>query len=280
MPGGTVSGRRERLLWGMGSILVVLYALLPVAWIVSLSLKRSADLDDRRFLPQAFSVEHYQAVFQDPLFSAALWNSAGIAGIATLAAVLLGMFAAYAIVRLVFPGRRLILAAALAIAMFPPVSIIGPLFNMWRTLGLYDTWAGLILPYMTFTLPLAIWTLSAFFREIPWDLDRAARVDGATPLQAFVHVILPLVTPGVFTAAILVFMFAWNDFLFVISLTSTNEARTVPAAIAFFTGSSQFQLPTGAIAAASVVVTVPVILVVLFFQRRIVAGLTAGAVKG
>jgi len=133
---------------------------------------------------------------------------------------------------------------------------------------------------MTFTLPLAIWTLSAFFREIPWDLDKAARVDGATPLQAFVHVILPLAVPGVFTAAILVFMFAWNDFLFVISLTSTNNARTVPAAIAFFTGSSQFQQPTGSIAAASVVVTVPVILVVLLFQRRIVAGLTAGAVKG
>jgi multiple sugar transport system permease protein len=277
MAGG---GRRERLLWGTGSVLVVLYALLPVAWIVSLSLKRSADLDDRRLLPQAISLEHYESVFHDPMFSAALWNSVGIAGIATLAAVLLGMFAAYAIVRLDFPGRRLILAAALAIAMFPPVSIIGPLFNMWRTLGLYDTWPGLILPYMTFTLPLAIWTLSAFFREIPWDLDKAARVDGATPLQAFVHVIMPLVAPGVFTAAILVFMFAWNDFLFVISLTSTDNARTVPAVIAFFTGSSRFQQPTGSIAAASVIVTVPVILVVLFFQRRIIAGLTAGAVKG
>jgi multiple sugar transport system permease protein len=164
--------------------------------------------------------------------------------------------------------------------MFPPVSIIGPLFNMWRTLGLYDTWPGLILPYMTFTLPLAIWTLSAFFREIPWDLDKAARVDGATPLQAFVHVIAPLAAPGVFTAAILVFMFAWNDFLFATSLTSTNDARTVPAAIAFFTGSSRFQQPTGSIAAASVVVTLPIIVVVLVFQRRIVAGLTSGAVKG
>jgi multiple sugar transport system permease protein len=280
MVSGANGGQRERLFRGLGSVLVVLYALFPVAWIVSLSLKRSADLDDRRFVPQAFSMDHYQSVFNDPQFSAALWNSVGIAGIATVAAVLLGMFAAYAIVRLEFPGRRLILVAALAIAMFPPVSIIGPLFNMWRTLGLYDTWPGLILPYMTFTLPLAIWTLSAFFREIPWDLDKAARVDGATPLQAFVHVIMPLAVPGVFTAAILVFMFAWNDFLFVISLTSTNNARTVPAAIAFFTGSSQFQQPTGSIAAASVVVTVPVILVVLLFQRRIVAGLTAGAVKG
>jgi len=280
MVSGANGGQRERMFRGLGSVLVVLYALFPVAWIVSLSLKRSADLDDRRFVPQVFSMEHYQSVFNDPQFSAALWNSVGIAGIATVAAVLLGMFAAYAIVRLEFPGRRLILVAALAIAMFPPVSIIGPLFNMWRTLGLYDTWPGLILPYMTFTLPLAIWTLSAFFREIPWDLDKAARVDGATPLQAFVHVIMPLAVPGVFTAAILVFMFAWNDFLFVISLTSTNNARTVPAAIAFFTGSSQFQQPTGSIAAASVVVTVPVILVVLLFQRRIVAGLTAGAVKG
>ena len=150
---------------------------------------------------------------------------------------------------------------------------------MWRTLGLYDSWTGLILPYMTFTLPLAIWMLSAFFREIPWDLDKAARVDGATPIESFVYVIAPLAVPGVFTVAILVFTFAWNDFLFAISLTSTNDARTVPAAIAFFTGSSRFEQPTGSIAAASVIVTVPIILMVLLFQRRIVAGLTSGAVK-
>lgn len=277
MPGAE---RLERWWWGAGSTVVVVYALIPVVWLVSLSLKRSVDLSDRHFLPQQISLEHYAAVVQNPQFSAALWNSIGIAGISTLAAVLLGMFAAYAIVRLQFPGRRWILAAALSIAMFPPVSIIGPLFNLWRTLGLYDTWAGLILPYMTFTLPLAIWTLAAFFREIPWDLDKAARVDGATPLQAFVRVIVPLAAPGVFTAAILVFMFAWNDFLFAISLTSTNNARTVPAAIAFFTGSSQFEQPTGSIAAASVIVTLPIIIVVLVFQRRIVAGLTLGAVKG
>jgi multiple sugar transport system permease protein len=280
MAAGTGSGRMERLFWGAGAAVVVIYALVPVAWIVSLSLKRGADLSDHRFLPRIVSLEHYEAVFRDPQFSAALWNSIGIAGISTLAAVVLGMFAAYAIVRLEFPGRGLVLAFALSIAMFPPVSLIGPLFNIWRTLGLYDTWAGLILPYMTFTLPLAIWTLSAFFREIPWELDMAARVDGATPLQTFVYVIAPLAAPGVFTAAILVFIFAWNDFLFAISLTSTNDARTVPAALAFFTGSSRFQQPTGSIAAASVVVTVPIILMVLLFQRRIVAGLTSGAVKG
>jgi multiple sugar transport system permease protein len=146
--------------------------------------------------------------------------------------------------------------------------------------GLFDTWAGLVLPYMTFTLPLAIWSLSAFFREIPWDLEKAARVDGATRLQTFYRVVAPLAAPGVFTTSILVFIFAWNDFLFAASLTSTNDARTVPAAIAFFTGSSRFELPTGSIAAASVVVTVPIIIMVLVFQRRIVAGLTAGAVKG
>jgi multiple sugar transport system permease protein len=273
-------GVLDTLFWRAGSLLIIAYALLPVAWILSLSLKPAAALNDQRFVPRRISLEHYRAIFADAQFPAALWNSIGIASIATLLAVLLAMFAAYAIVRLHFRGRRLVLAAALSIAMFPPVAVIGPLFELWRNIGLYDTWPGLILPYMTFTLPLAIWTLAAFFREIPWDLDQAARVDGATPLQAFRHVIVPLAAPGVFTAAILVFIFAWNDFLFAAALTSTNDARTVPAAIAFFTGSSRFELPTGSIAAASVVVTLPVTLMVLVFQRRIVAGLTAGAVKG
>jgi multiple sugar transport system permease protein len=273
-------GLAETLFWRAGTLIVILYALLPVAWILALSLKPAGDLNDNRLLPQRVSLEHYRAIFADPQFPAALVNSVGIAAIATLLSVLLAMFAAYAIVRLRFRGRGLVLGAALAIAMFPPIAVIGPLFNLWRAVGLYDTWAGLILPYMTFTLPLAIWTLSAFFREIPWDLDRAARVDGATALEAFRYVIVPLAAPGVFTAAILVFIFAWNDFLFAAALTSTNDARTVPAAIAFFTGSSRFELPTGSIAAASVVVTVPVTLLVLLFQRRIVAGLTAGAVKG
>jgi len=270
----------ENAFWRLGSLLVIGCALLPVAWIVSLSLKPAADLNDGRFLPQAASLEHYRAIFGDAQFPAALWNSVGIAAIATLLAVLLGMLAAYAIVRLRFRGRRLVLGGALAIAMFPPVAVIGPLFDLWRSIGLFDTWIGLILPYMTFTLPLAIWILSAFYREIPWELERAARLDGATALQAFFHIIVPLAAPGVFTAAILVFIFAWNDFLFAAALTSTNAARTVPAAIAFFTGSSRFDLPTGSIAAASVVVTLPLLLVLLAFQRRIVAGLTAGAVKG
>jgi multiple sugar transport system permease protein len=269
-----------RVLWALGTIVVVLYALIPVAWIISLSLKPGSQLTDGKFFPQETTWSNYSSVFNDPTFPSALRNSIGIALISTLLAVTLAMFAAYAIVRLDFPGKALVLSGALAIAMFPPVAIIGPLFNMWRSLGLYDTWPGLIIPYMTFTLPLAIWTLSAFFREIPWDLDKAARVDGATPFQAFRKVIAPLAAPGVFTSAILVFIFAWNDFLFAASLTSTNKARTVPVAIAFFTGSSQFDFPAGQIAAASVIVTIPIIIMVLLFQRRIVAGLTSGAVKG
>ena len=271
---------KERVLWAVGLAAVIFYALIPVAWIVSLSLKPSSQLTDGKFFPRSTTLENYRAIFEDSQFPSALRNSIGIALISTVLAVTLAMFAAYAIVRLDFPGRKLVLAGALALAMLPPVSVISPLFNMWRTLHLFDTWAGLIIPYMTFTLPLAIWTLSAFFREIPWDLDRAARVDGATPFQAFRKVVAPLAAPGVFTSAILVFIFAWNDFLFATSLTSTNKARTVPAAIAFFTGSSQFEQPTGSIAAASVVVTVPIIIMVLIFQRRIVSGLTSGAVKG
>jgi len=199
---------------------------------------------------------------------------------ATVVSVTLATFAAYAIARLQFRGKRLVLSTALAIAMFPTVALVGPLFDMWRSLGIYDTWIGLIIPYMSFTLPLSIWVLSAFFREIPWEMEQAAQVDGATSWQAFRKVIVPLAAPGVFTAAILTFFFAWNDFVFGISLTATSEGRPVPAALAFFTGESFFQQPTAAISAAAVIVTIPVIALVLIFQNRIVAGLTAGAVKG
>ena len=166
--------------------------------------------------------------------------------------------AAYAIARFQFKGKRWVLNTALAITMFPTVALVGPLFDMWRSLGLYDTWLGLIIPYMSFSLPVAIWSLSAYFRGIPWEMEQAAQVDGATPWQAFRKVIVPLAAPGVFTAALLVFFFVWNDFVFGISLTATDRARPVPAALAFFTGESFFQQPTAAVAAASVVVTIPV----------------------
>jgi multiple sugar transport system permease protein len=272
---------RERALWSIAILVVLLYALVPVVWIASLSLKEPVDLADRKFLPTGgITLDNYDTVFSEDIFNAALVNSIGIAAIATLISIVLAAMAAYALARLDFAGKALILSGALAVAMFPPISIVGSLFDAWRAVGLFDTWLGLIIPYMTFTLPLAIYTLSAFFREIPWELEQAAAVDGATPFQAFRKVIVPLAAPGVFTAAILVFIFAWNDFLFANTLTSTDNARTVPAALAFFTGASQFEDPTGPIAAAAVVVTVPIVIMVLIFQRRIVAGLTAGAVKG
>jgi len=270
---------KERLLWTIGILVVLLYALIPVMWIASLSFKTPAEVGDGKFF-SGFSTDNYEVIFNDDTFLAALINSIGIASIATLISIVLAAMAAYALSRLDFAGKAVILSGALAVAMFPPISIVGSLFDMWRAIGLYDTWPGLIIPYMTFTLPLAIYTLSAFFREIPWELEQAAQVDGATPFQAFRKVIVPLAAPGVFTAAILVFIFAWNDFIFANTLTSTDAARTVPAALAFFTGASQFEQPIGAISAAAVVVTVPIIIMVLIFQRRIVAGLTAGAVKG
>jgi multiple sugar transport system permease protein len=271
---------RRKVGWATANTIVVAVAAIPVLWLVSLSFKHPSTLADGSFIPQKWTLENYKGIFSTSLFTRALFNSLGIALIATLLAVILGSMAAYAVARLQFPGKKLLVGASLLIAMFPPISLVSPLFNLWRILGLFDTWPGLIIPYITFSLPLAIYTLSAFFREIPWDLEKAAQVDGATPFQAFRKIIIPLAAPGIFTTAILVFIFAWNDFVFAISLTSTTNARTVPAAIAFFTGASQFQTPIGSIAAAAVIITIPIIVFVLIFQRRIVAGLTAGAVKG
>jgi len=271
---------REKTLWGIGTIVVLFYALVPVIWIMSLSLKDPTTIGDGKFFPTKFTLDNYDSVFSTGFFNSALRNSIGIALIATVLSLIFASMAAYAITRLDFPGKAFILAGALAIAMFPPISVVGGLFDIWRRIGLYDTWLGLILPYMSFALPLSIYTLSAFFREIPWDLEKAAQIDGATPMQAFRKVILPLAMPGVFTAGILTFIAAWNDFLFANVLTSTDASRTAPVALAFFRGASQFTDPSGAIAAGAVVVTIPILILVLIFQRRIVSGLTAGAVKG
>src|SRR3954452_21813684 len=275
--------RREKTWWWIAGVVIILYCLFPIAWIVSLSLKAPSDISNASFLPTSATWENYTQIFTGSaadLILPALRNSFGICLIATFISCILSMFAAYAIARLDFPGKKIILSTALAVAIFPAISIVGGLFNVWRQIGLYDTWLGLILPYLSFSLPLSIYTLSAFFREIPWDLEKAANMDGATPMQAFRKVILPLAMPGVFTAGILTFISAWNDFLFANVLTSTDASRTLPVALAFFRGASQFTDPSGAIAAGAVVVTIPILIVVLLFQRRIVAGLTAGAVKG
>ena len=257
----STSGRR--LGWATADAVVIVAALLPVAWILSLSVKTEAALKQNTLWPSEVTLDNYRGIFQTSLFTRALVNSIGIAVLSTLVSVVLASMAAYAIARLDFPGKRLLVGASLTIAIFPQISLISPIFNIWRAVHLYDTWPGLILPYLTFSLPLAIYTLSAFFREIPWELEQAAQMDGATPFQAFRKVMAPLAAPGVFTTAILVFIFAWNDFLFAISLTSTDSARTVPAALAFFSGASEFQQPTGSIAAAAMVVTVPIIIMVL-----------------
>jgi multiple sugar transport system permease protein len=263
-------------------VLILVWCLLPVAWIISLSFKsvEETSTGSPQFLPKDPTGENYSAILDNGDFTRALLNSFGISLIATVLSVIFATLAAYAIARLEFKGKRLVLSMALAIAMFPVVSLVGPLFDMWRTFGLFDTWPGLIIPYMTFTLPLAIWTLSAFFREIPWEMEQAAQVDGATSWQAFRKVIVPLAAPGVFTAAILTFFFAWNEFVLAISLTSTTASRTVPAQMSFFVGPDPFNPPYSQLATASVIVTIPVIVIVLLFQRKIVAGLTSGAVKG
>jgi multiple sugar transport system permease protein len=277
-----MDGRKTSNWWTVWGVVILLWAAFPLLWMVSLAFKDPATFRSAEpsFFPSEWTWTNFETVFSDERFTSALRNSFGIAIIATAISVVIAMFASYAIARLDFRGKKLLLSMALGIAMFPQAALVGPLFNMWRGLGIYDTWIGLIIPYLTFALPLSIWTMSAFFRQIPWEMEQAAQVDGATAWQAFRKVIVPLAAPGVFTTAILTFFFCWNEFLLAISLTSTDRARTVPAALSFFTGQSQFQSPVTAVMAASVVVTVPIVIIVLVFQRRIVAGLTAGAVKG
>ncbi|MEX5266188.1 carbohydrate ABC transporter permease [Kocuria sp. CPCC 204721] len=274
---------KQKIGWTVISIAVLVYALFPVLSILMTSFKSSSDLNSGKFIPTKFVTSNYEQIFvgeAKDLFLPALWNSIGISLISTFVAVVLATLCAYAIARLDFPGKKIILTTALMVSMFPVISIVTPLFNLWRQVGLYDTWLGLIIPYLSLTLPISIWTLAAFFQQIPWDLERAAQVDGATTWQAFRKVIVPLTLPGVFTTAIIAFFIAWNDFVYGIGLTSTSAARPVPAALAFFTGASQFEEPAGAISAAAIIVTIPVVLLVLAFQRQIVSGLTQGAVKG
>ena len=266
--------------WSTAILIIVVASLVPVAWIVFLSLKTPATATDGSFIPHQWTLSNYSDIFKQGIFTDALRNSIGIGLISTFLAVVIASSAAYAIARLDFPGKNVLLAVVLGVALFPQISLVGPLYNLWRQIGLYDTWPGLIIPYMTFALPLSIFVLSSFFREIPWELEQAAQVDGATPFQAFRKIIVPLAMPGIVTTFIIVFIICWNDFVFAISLTSTTAAETVPAAISSFPGVSQFSVPYGDIAAAAVIVTIPVMLLVLVFQRRIVSGLTAGAVKG
>ncbi|MDQ2983218.1 MAG: carbohydrate ABC transporter permease [Actinomycetota bacterium] len=264
----------------------MIFCLFPFYWLINTSLKVGPDLSKSDLLPPHPTFDNYSSVFDNKDFVKALRNSAIVSLTTTAISLAIGSFAAYALARLRVPGKFLLLGLFLSISTFPPIAIAAPIFKLWSDIDifgfkLYNSYAGLILPDLTFTLPLTIYILTSFFREIPRELEEAALVDGATYFQSFRKVVLPLAAPGLVTAGLLAFIFVWNEFLFAITLTSTPDRRPVPAAIAFFTGtSSRFEVPLGTISAASVLVTVPLIALVILFQRRIVAGLTAGAVKG
>jgi multiple sugar transport system permease protein len=261
-------------------IAIVIFCLLPFYWLLNISLKTGPALSSADIIPPHPTLANYKSIFQNANFTRALGNSAIVSLTTTAIGVIIGSFAAYALARLKMRGKFLLLAIVLSITTFPQIAIAAPLFRLWTDIGLYNTIPGLVIPYLTFALPLSIYILVSFFREIPRDLEEAALVDGATNFEAFRKVVVPLAAPGLATTAILTFIQAWNEFLLATTLTSSTTARTVPVAISQFTGSSQFEIPLGTQSAASVVISIPLIILVLLFQKRIVAGLTAGAVKG
>jgi trehalose/maltose transport system permease protein len=263
-------------------VLVFIYLVFPFFWAISSSLKTPNQLFETPLVywPPVPQWHNYVSVFTDQPFARNLLNSLIVAGTTTLLSLLVGGSAAYALGRIRFRGKRVVFYSILGVSMFPQIAILGGMFVLVRTLDVYNTWWGLILSYMVFTLPFTVWVLTSFVREIPRELEEAAFVDGATPTQSLTRVLLPVMAPGLVTAGLLAFIQAWNEFLFALTFTIDNKSRTVPVAIALFSGASQYVLPWGQIMAASVIVTVPLIILVLIFQQRIVAGLTAGAVKG
>lgn len=269
----------KRIFFFLTVIIVLAYCVGPLVWQFLTSLKPDAEVTRLPpILPSTPTLDQYISIFTGTPFLRIIANSAVVSLFATLLSLTIGSLAAFALARLQVRCKNLILLFVLSASMFPPIATVSPLYLIIRALGLRDTWWALILTYTSFSLPLSIWVLVNFFRQIPEDIYRAARVDGCSPFQAFTSIMLPLAAPGIVTAAILVFIFSWNEFLFALTFTVTPASRTIPVAIALFPG--LHEVPWGEIAAASVVVTLPLILVVFVFQRRIVEGLTAGAVKG
>lgn len=281
------SRKRSEIARGVGfGLLIAIIAtgcLAPFIWTFLTSLKTDAQMyaTPVEYWPNPFNVVHYVEIFELQRFTRSLLNSAIVASSSTFISLLIGSVCAYALARLHFPGKHFILALVLAVAMFPGIVIVGPLFRQFRDWQLTNNYWSLILPCVTFTLPLCIWTLNAFFRDLPVELEESARVDGCTRMQAFVQIILPLSTPGMFTAAILLFIAAWNEFLFARTFMTREDMLTATVVIAQFQGADiAATYPWGQITAASIVITLPLILIVLLFQRRLVSGLTAGALKG
>lgn len=263
---------------GVGAIVV--YCLAPFVWMIISSLRRTSDIFSMDPLPQPASLENYRAVFSPALgFGRSLLNSFIVAGTTTTVALLIGTLTAYAMARLDFPFKRFALTAIIVTTMFPMVAIIVPLLKLFTDISWINTYQSMIVPGLAFAMPLAVWNLTAFFKQMPAELEHAAMVDGCTRGQAFRRVILPLAAPGVFTTAIIVFIGAWNEFIIALTMTNKPSVQTAPVAISKFNGGSQFQTPFGSQMAAGVVVTIPLVILVLVLQRRIVAGLAAGAVK-
>jgi multiple sugar transport system permease protein len=270
----------QRSLPNVGIALIVLYCLAPFYWMVVTAFRRPSDQYDLFPIPRIWSVDNFLAVFKpDVGFQWALENSVIVAACTTLLTLIIGISAAYALARLDFRGKNLILTLIIATSMFPGISLIVPLLKLFTNIGWINTYQAMILPSLSFALPLAVWNLTMFFKQMPYELEQAAMVDGCTPAQAFRKVILPLAAPGVFTTAILTFIMAWNEFIIALSMVNQKNMQTVTVAISKFTGATQYQQPFGTQMAAGVIVTIPLMIGVLVFQRRIIAGLTSGGVK-
>jgi multiple sugar transport system permease protein len=272
--------RSRRWLTTLGIVVVIVFCLAPFYWMVVSSLRRSSDIFAKSPLPSPLSLENYGAVFHPSQgFLRALLNSLIVAGTTTVLALIIATLTAYAMARLEFPFKRLVLTAIIATSMFPVVSIVVPLLKLFTNWGWINTYQAMVAPSMSFALPLAVWILTAFFRQIPIELEQAAMVDGCTHGQAFRKIVLPLAAPGVFTTAIITFVAAWNEFLIALTMVNRKSMETAPVAISKFVGASEFEQPFGSQMAAGVLVTIPLVILVVIFQRRIVDGLTAGAVK-
>ena len=264
----------------VGIAVVIIYCLAPFYWMVVSSLRRPNDQFQTSPLPRPPSVQNYIDAFNPAnAFGTALVNSIIVSTTVTILTLIVGTFAAYALARLDFGFKNMALSIIIACSMFPGIAMVIPLFNLFTKIGWIDSYQALIIPSMSFALPLAVWNLTAFFRQMPAELEEAAMIDGCTQGQAFRKVIIPIAAPGVFTTAIIVFVAAWNEYIIALTMTTKAAYRTATVAVTFFTGTTGRDIPFGSIMAAGVILTVPLLIMVLIFQRRIVAGLTAGAVK-
>lgn len=264
----------------LGVVVIVLIAVFPFYYAIVSSLQSGTNLFRANYLPQDPDLRNYSTVFSNGAFLRSLVNSVFVASVTVVAALFLAVTASYALARVRFRGRGLLLMTILAVSMFPQIAVLSGLYELIAYLGLYNTPWALILSYTIFTLPFTVWVLTTFMRDLPVEIEEAAIVDGASPWVIITRVFMPLLWPALVTTGLLAFIGAWNEFLFALTFTIDESQRTVPVAIANFSGASVQEIPWGPIMAASVVVTVPLIVLVLIFQRKIVAGLTAGGVKG